>query len=70
MTPDEHFLIDRHPNFNQVFFAGGFSGHGFKFCPIVGRILSELVINNSSKDLTRFIKLRPEVISPQALTQN
>ena len=31
MTPDEHFVIDKHPEFSQVTLAAGFSGHGFKF---------------------------------------
>lgn len=43
-TPDENFIIDRHPNHENVLIAGGFSGHGFKFSGLVGRILSELVV--------------------------
>ncbi len=42
-SADEHFLIDRlaeHPN---VVYAGGFSGHGFKFASVVGEILADLV---------------------------
>ncbi|CAN5887017.1 N-methyl-L-tryptophan oxidase [soil metagenome] len=30
-SPDEHFIIGRHPEFDHVSFAAGFSGHGFKF---------------------------------------
>jgi sarcosine oxidase len=43
MTPDYHFVIDRHPEWNNVAFAAGFSGHGFKFCPVVGEALADLV---------------------------
>ncbi len=43
MTPDEHFVIDRHPHHPNVVFAGGFSGHGFKFAPVVGEALADLV---------------------------
>lgn len=43
MTPDEHFLIDRHPEYPHVVIAGGFSGHGFKFSSAVGELLSNLV---------------------------
>jgi sarcosine oxidase len=42
-TPDHHFLIDRHPDHSQVVIAGGFSGHGFKFCSVVGEIVADLV---------------------------
>lgn len=42
-TPDYHFLIDRHPRWSQVVMACGFSGHGFKFGPVVGRIVADLV---------------------------
>ncbi|MDQ0877082.1 DNA-binding transcriptional LysR family regulator [Paenibacillus sp. V4I3] len=42
LTPDEHFIIDRHPEHAHVLVAGGFSGHGFKFASVVGEILSDL----------------------------
>jgi sarcosine oxidase len=42
-TPDEHFWIDRHPAHPQVLVASPCSGHGFKFSPVVGEILADLV---------------------------
>jgi sarcosine oxidase len=42
MTPDEHFVIDRHPAHPEISFAAGFSGHGFKFASVVGEILADL----------------------------
>ena len=39
MTPDSHFIVDRHPIYPQLVFAAGFSGHGFKFAPTVGKRL-------------------------------
>ena len=39
MTPDSHFLVDRHPEIPQLVFAAGFSGHGFKFAPVIGKRL-------------------------------
>lgn len=42
MTPDEDFLIDRHPEYANVAYAAGFSGHGFKFAPTVGDYLADL----------------------------
>jgi sarcosine oxidase len=42
-TPDEHFVISTHPEYPQVAIAAGFSGHGFKFCGVVGEIPADLV---------------------------
>lgn len=36
MTPDSHFLIDRHPAWENVWLVGGGSGHGFKHGPRIG----------------------------------
>ncbi len=48
MTPDHHFVIDRHRDWSNVVFAAGFSGHGFKFCPVVGEALADLVQKGST----------------------
>ncbi len=48
-TPDGHFLIDRHPTAERVVFAAGFSGHGFKFAPVVGDALADLAIRGSTE---------------------
>ena len=42
-STDEHFLIDHHPDHRQVVFAAGLSGHGFKFAPVIGRRLIEML---------------------------
>jgi len=44
MTPDEHFLIDFHPKFSngKVIIASPCSGHGFKFCSVIGEVLKDL----------------------------
>jgi sarcosine oxidase len=42
-TPDETFVIDRHPAAAGVAFASACSGHGFKFAPVIGEILADLV---------------------------
>jgi hypothetical protein len=41
-TPDNHFLIDLHPQHPQVSYASACSGHGFKFASVVGEILADL----------------------------
>ncbi|PQO30009.1 N-methyl-L-tryptophan oxidase [Blastopirellula marina] len=43
MTPDQHFLVGTHPAHPGLHFAGGLSGHGFKFASALGEILSDLV---------------------------
>jgi len=41
-TPDERFLLDRHPDHAHVVVAGGGSGHAFKFGPLLGEIAADL----------------------------
>ncbi|NXE09723.1 SOX oxidase, partial [Lophotis ruficrista] len=41
-TPDEDFILDRHPKFSNIVIGAGFSGHGFKLAPVVGQLLCEL----------------------------
>jgi glycine/D-amino acid oxidase-like deaminating enzyme len=48
LTPNRHFLIDRLPGQPNVTVACGFSGHGYKFAPVVGELLSDLAFNNAS----------------------
>ena len=55
MTPDAHFVIDRHPESERVVFAAGTSGHGFKFAPVIGEILSELTIRGESRHAIGFL---------------
>jgi sarcosine oxidase len=43
-TPDENFILDLLPGFDDVFIATGFSGHGFKFASVVGEIMADLAI--------------------------
>ncbi|QIB46989.1 N-methyl-L-tryptophan oxidase [Streptomyces aureoverticillatus] len=48
-TPDEHFVITRHPEHPEsVTVACGFSGHGFKFVPVVGEILADLALDGTT----------------------
>ncbi len=54
-TPDEHFIIDRHPEALGVVLASPCSGHGFKFAPVVGEILADLVTDRAPRhDLSMF----------------
>ena len=58
MTPDEHFIIDRHPESDCVVFAAGFSGHGFKFASVIGSILADLVTSGRTHEPINFLGIR------------
>ena len=63
MTPDEHFIIDRHPEHAHVAFAAGFSGHGFKFAPVAGSVLADLVIDGRTDEAVGFLSVsRPALV--------
>lgn len=55
LTPDEDFILDVHPRWNNIVIGAGFSGHGFKFAPVVGKVLAELATDRRpSYDLRPF----------------
>lgn len=56
-TPDRHFIIDKIPGHSNVIIACGFSGHGFKFIPIVGSILKDLAVNGRTERPIGMFKL-------------
>jgi sarcosine oxidase len=41
-SPDGHFIVGRHPRHERVLLAAGFSGHGFKFAPVIGEAIADL----------------------------
>ena len=47
-TPDEHFVIGPLPGHANVVVGSICSGHGFKFGPLMGRILADLVMDGTS----------------------
>ena len=57
MSPDEHFIVDQHPEMPNVVFAAGLSGHGFKFVPVLGRALADLAIEGSTELPMEFLSL-------------
>jgi sarcosine oxidase len=42
-TPDQHFVLDRHPVHRQVLIASPCSGHGFKFSSVIGEMAAVLL---------------------------
>ncbi len=64
-TPDEHFIIDRHPEHSQVILASPCSGHGYKFCSVIGEILADLATMGSTRhDISLFRLDRPALAQP------
>ena len=59
-TPDGHFVVGMLPGQKNIVVAGGFSGHGFKFTPVIGEILKDLALEGKTRfdisgfDLARF----------------
>ncbi|MGE2834046.1 NAD(P)/FAD-dependent oxidoreductase [Mycobacterium sp. SMC-4] len=69
VTPDWNPVIS-HTHLDNLVVAAGFSGHGFKIAPAVGRLVADLVIDGYSRDpripasdfrLTRFADGEPLV---------
>ncbi len=56
LTPDEQFVLGPLPAFDdRVVIAAGFSGHGFKFVPVVGEIITDLVTEGRSRQRIEFL---------------
>jgi glycine/D-amino acid oxidase-like deaminating enzyme len=58
MSPDEHFLVDRHPEQAHVHFVAGLSGHGFKFTSVLGEALAALALDGRTDLPIGFLGLR------------
>lgn len=54
-TPDLHFILDRHPEYPQVAYGCGFSGHGFKFASAIGEILADLATEGQTRHPIEFL---------------
>ncbi|MBC8353766.1 MAG: N-methyl-L-tryptophan oxidase [Planctomycetes bacterium] len=57
MSPDDHFIVDRHPEHDNVVFAAGLSGHGFKFASVLGEVLAELTTSGRTTTPIEFLRL-------------
>ena len=54
-VPDHHFLVALHPRHDEVVIASPCSGHGFKFCSVIGEICADLVTRGTtSHDISLF----------------
>ena len=57
MSPDEHFLVDRHPAHENIVFAAGLSGHGYKFTAVLGKALAQLALDGGTELPIGFLSL-------------
>lgn len=55
-SPDDHFILDFHPDNEDVVIAAGFSGHGFKFASVIGEILSQLAMEGKTSQPIEFLR--------------
>ncbi len=58
LTPDSHFVVDRHPQHPGLVLCGGFSGHGFKFAPVIGEIAADLALAGTTRQEIAFLSLQ------------
>jgi monomeric sarcosine oxidase len=58
MTPDDDFIVDHHADFTNVVFAAGFSGHGFKFAPLIAVALADLLQQDKTSLPIDFLSLK------------
>lgn len=56
-TPDEHFIVDAHPEHKHVVIGAGFSGHGFKFSTMVGKMLTDIALDGATPHNDRLFKI-------------
>jgi monomeric sarcosine oxidase len=57
LTPEKHFIVDQHPDFPQVVIGAGFSGHGFKFTTLMGKMLADLAVEGTTPHDTSLFKV-------------
>ena len=66
-SPDEHFILDHHPDYPQVVLASPCSGHGYKFCSVIGEVLADLATGGgATRHDIGFLRLRRAAL-PQAM---
>jgi sarcosine oxidase len=56
-TPDHHFILDRHPAHPEVSIASACSGHGYKFCSVIGEVMADLVQGERGRHDIEFFRL-------------
>jgi sarcosine oxidase len=70
LTPDRHFIIDVHPSYENVAIGAGFSGHGFKFTPILGAALGDLALDGRTELPIGFLSLDRKALNNATTSSN
>jgi glycine/D-amino acid oxidase-like deaminating enzyme len=65
-TPDSHLVMDHHPEYQNVWMVGGGSGHGFKLGPVLGELLSRVVLENNRELIPAELRLGAVAFSETA----
>ena len=68
MSRDGHFIIDRHPDSPNIVFAAGLSGHGFKFAPVLGQHMVDL-LDEKPDPILDFLRLGDRNLSGEFPSQ-
>jgi sarcosine oxidase len=63
-SPDRHFILDRHPDHPEVAVAAGFSGHGYKFCSVIGEIMADLAQDGRARHDIELFRLKRFATAP------
>jgi glycine/D-amino acid oxidase-like deaminating enzyme len=62
-STDHNFILDRHPDAENVWIVGGGSGHGFKHGPVMGEMVADAVLGQKAPPtemrLGRLLKTGP-----------
>jgi glycine/D-amino acid oxidase-like deaminating enzyme len=59
MSVDEHFVVQKHPSWDNVWIAGAGSGHGYKHGPVVGEYVANRVLGGDREpELESFFRLK------------
>jgi glycine/D-amino acid oxidase-like deaminating enzyme len=65
MSVDEHFIVQRHPQWSNVWIAGGGSGHAFKHGPVLGEYIARRVaLDEGEPELETIFRIKPESFDP------
>jgi sarcosine oxidase len=67
LTVTRDFIVDRHPQLDNVWIAGGGNAEGFKFGPVIGEYIARRVLGKTTDPaLTERFKLSPQTFDPAA----
>ena len=59
-TPNDAFLISKHPGYPSLVLGVGGSGHGFSYIPAIGGVIADCVEDKMDCDMQQLYRWRPE----------